>query len=145
MPGILKISEAASLALHAMIFLMNGQTKNRSTKEIAAALQGSESHLSKVLQRLSRAGILDSMRGPRGGFSVSKKGRDATLMEIYEAIEGPFEVGHCVAGSPICGKKKCVLLGGLTDSISRQLRDRLTGTRVRDLGGGDLLDLPSKS
>ena len=143
MPGILKISEAASLALHSMIFLMSGQEESRSTKEIAAALQGSESHLSKVLQRLSRVGILVSTRGPRGGFSVSEKGRDATLMEIYETIEGPFQVGHCIAGTPICGKKNCVLLGGLTDSISRQLRDRLTGIRVRDLAGDELLNLPS--
>ncbi len=143
MPGILKISEAASLALHSVIFLMSGQEENWSTKKIAAALQCSKSHLSKVLQRLSRVGILVSMRGPRGGFSVSKKGRDATLMDIYEAIEGPFQVGHCVAGSPICGKNKCILLEGLTDSISRQLRDRLTGIKVRDLEGNNTLNLTS--
>ncbi len=67
MPGILNISEATSLAIHAMIYIEANSNRKVSTKEIAVEFDASEAHLSKVLQRLVRSGYVKSVRGPKQG------------------------------------------------------------------------------
>ncbi|MBW2147405.1 MAG: Rrf2 family transcriptional regulator [Deltaproteobacteria bacterium] len=129
MSGVLKISEAASLALHAVVHLAANHCRLVSTGEMASMLQVSEAHLSKVLQRLAKQGLVRSIRGPKGGFMLSKTGERVTLLDVYESIDGPLEPSNCLLKTPICGGKKCVL-GGLLDTVHRQVREYLAGTKL---------------
>ena len=132
MSSPLRVSEAASLALHSMVLLAVDEERVLSTPEMATCLDVSEAHLSKVLQRLSREGLVRSVRGPRGGFVVGRAGEEITLLEVYEAIEGPLGPSKCLFGTPICSGEKCIL-GGALESVHRQLRDYLAGTRLSEL------------
>ncbi|MFH1998921.1 MAG: Rrf2 family transcriptional regulator [Planctomycetota bacterium] len=132
MTNLLKISEAASLALHTLVFLAGQGGERFSAKAIASELQGSEFHLSKVLQRLSRAGLVTSIRGPKGGFTISEEGEEAYLLDVFEAIEGPLELKSCIAGIKVCQRETCIL-GGLTDSIHQQFKEYMSKTRVKEL------------
>jgi Rrf2 family protein len=49
-------------------------------------------YLLKILQQLVRARILQSKRGPRGGFSMARPATKITMLEIIEALEGVFDV-----------------------------------------------------
>ena len=69
MPTMLKISEAATLALHTAFFLVTNPDRRLTTREMASTMGASEAHLSKVLQRLVHAGLVESVRGPKGGFA----------------------------------------------------------------------------
>ena len=51
---MLKLTEAALLAMHTMVYLAGNPDRRVSTREIAAEFDASEAHLSKVLQRLAR-------------------------------------------------------------------------------------------
>lgn len=127
-----KISEAASIALHGMTLLAARPNETLSTKEIAAILQVSEAHLSKVLQRLTKANLVKAIRGPKGGFLLSRTGDVITLREVYEAIDGPFTPTNCLLSSPICNGENC-LLGGLLADVDRQVADYLNRTKLSDL------------
>ncbi len=63
MANLLKISEAASLALHTMGYLAANDRRLVTTHQIGEVLRASEAHLAKVLQRLARVGLVDSTRG----------------------------------------------------------------------------------
>jgi len=132
MATVLKVSDAASLAMHTMVLLALKPDRVVSTHEIASCLQVSEAHLSKVLQRLTREGLVKSVRGPRGGFKLGKTHRDLTLLDVYEAIEGRLESSECLLESRSCAGDKCIL-GFLLQSVNRQVRDYLTGTRLSEL------------
>jgi len=132
MPNILKISEAASLALHSTVLLAANPDKLISTREIASMLHVSEAHLSKVLQRLTRTGIVRAIRGPRGGFRLVKAAHDITLLDVYESIEGTLTPSKCLFESPICEGDACIL-GGLLETVDRQVRDYLIKTKLDDL------------
>lgn len=109
MKSIMNISEAYSLALHAMAMVASDGTGAPVTAHgIATRLGVSESHLSKVMQRLVRAGILDSTRGPGGGFTLNRPAAEITLRDIYEGVEGPLKLDDCLIGTQICGGKSCV-------------------------------------
>ena len=140
MPTVLRISDAASLALHAMVTLAEAPDQRVSAKAIAADLSASEAHLSKVLQRLAKAGLVESVRGRGGGFRLARPARRIKLMDVYQAIEGRLPNTQCLMGKRACKRAVCVM-GGLLGTVDMWLRAYLSGTRLSDLanrmGGTD--------
>ena len=132
MSTALRVSEAASLGLHTMGVLAAHTGGPLTTGQVASALGVSQAHLSKVLQRLGRSGLVESVRGPRGGFTLAQPAEDITLLSVYEAIEGPLSLDDCLLGLPRCDNGRCVF-GGLLASVNRQFADYLAKTRVNDL------------
>jgi Rrf2 family protein len=135
MPNPIRISEAASLALHTMTLLAGNTEVSMTTRQIADELNASEAHLAKVMQRLVHAGFVKSVRGPKGGFRLARAPSDVSLIEVYELIEGPISTGCCYFGEPICRNEVCIF-GGLLESIGTQVREHLANTRLSDLIGG---------
>jgi len=127
---MLKISEAASIALHAMIVLAVNQDKLMSVKDIASSLEISGNHLSKVLQRLVKAELVSSVKGNKGGFKLAKNPELINFLEIYEVIDGKYKPSACLLNKPVC-KHKCII-GKLTESINKQVEDFFTGSKLTD-------------
>ena len=76
--------------------------------------------------------MVTSSPGPTGGFQLLREPGQTTLLEIYEAVEGPLGSETCLLGEPICGGGSC-LLGELLHSVHTQVRDRLAETSLADL------------
>ena len=132
MTSIVNISEAASLALHTMVFLAREQKDRFSAREIAAKLSVSEAHLSKVLQRLAKLGYVTSVRGPGGGFTLAPDGYELSLLEIYEAIEGPLGSHDCLMSTSLCMGDNC-LFGDMLVKVNNLTRKYLAETTLKDL------------
>jgi len=130
MSNILRISEAASIALHAMIILTQKQDELVSVKDIASQLEISGNHLSKVLQRLVKAGLVVSIKGSKGGFKLAKNPETINFLEIYEAIDGKFKPSTCLLNKASC-MHQCIM-GGLTNSINKQVEDFFNNTKLTD-------------
>jgi len=131
MATVLRISDAGSLALHTMVLLAERRERPLTTREIASTFKASEAHLAKVLQRLAKAGLVLSAPGPHGGFHLHDGAERTTLLQVYEAIEGPISSTHCLLGVPVCGGKKCVL-GRLICNLNAQVKKHLSTTRLSD-------------
>lgn len=128
----LKISEACSLAMHAMAMLAGDPEHIFSTHQIAGELKGSEAHLSKVMQRLAKSGFVEAVRGPGGGFRLSGDPDKITLLDIYEVVEGPFSLQRCLLSTPICQGERCVL-GGLVEKVNKLVYTQLQKTKISQL------------
>ena len=133
MNNILRMSEAASLAMHTVTILAANPTEVMSTREIASSLRVSEAHLSKVLQRLGKAGLVKSIRGPKGGFVLGQDPDLIRLLDVYELIDGPLGSSTCLLGSPACSDPKCCILGDLLGTIHEQVREYLAGAKLSEL------------
>ena len=130
---ILNISEAASLGIHALAYLSRRHGEAPvTTASIAAAYGVSEAHLSKVFQRLGKAGLVKSVRGPHGGFRLARAPGKITLREVYEALDGPLGRNHCLLGKPKCGLESCVL-GSLLTDVDQRVSAYLTGTTLAEI------------
>lgn len=130
MTSILKISEAASLAFHAMIILAQNNDKLISVKQIASNLEVSANHLSKVLQRLAKAGFIESIKGYNGGFKLSASAKSITLLQIYELFDGKLKDSSCLLSNKKC-QGDC-FLGDLVVSINKQVKERFEKTKLAD-------------
>lgn len=133
MTSVLRISEAASLALHTAVLLAANRGRVVSTVDIASVLGVSEAHLSKVLQRLNHAGLVDSVRGPRGGFVLARDPEQTSLLAVYEAVAGPLGEAECLLERTICGGGSECILGGLLHSVNQEVKGYLARTKIAQL------------
>jgi len=134
MANAFRVSEACTLALHAMVLLAQDEESPHTTREIAETFKVSEAHLSKVLQRLHKAGLVRAVRGPKGGFSLARPAAKISLLDVYETIEGPLKLSRCLFTTPICGADECIM-GDLIQRMNAEVRDYLARTRLSDLHG----------
>jgi Rrf2 family protein len=132
MTKIFRISEAASLGIHTMVLMTSNPTHLFTTSSIASDLAVSEAHLAKVLQRLTKEGFVESVRGPSGGFHLSTNPATTSLMQIYEAIDGPFDNHECLLGTRECRRNSCVF-GSMAKSIGDQVKHYLSETTLAQL------------
>lgn len=128
--SILKISEAATIGLHAMIELAKSQNKLVCVKEIAIKLDVSANHLSKVMQRLNKAGFIESIKGFNGGFKLSVKPEKVSFLDIYEVFDGKLKCSNCLLSTHDCGGK-CIF-GDLVSSVNKQVKERFEKTKLSD-------------
>ncbi len=131
MADLVSMSEATALGLHAAVFLAERQ-KPTPTPHIARALSASEAHVSKVLQRLVRAELLGSRRGPTGGYALAKPSTEVTLLDVYQALEGPMRQGGCLFTMANCSRQACIL-GSLVNDVRQNVFDRFRLTTLSDL------------
>jgi Rrf2 family protein len=106
------------MALHAADY-MAGREGLSSAQEIARGLGVSYNHLTKVLQRLTRAGLVSPARGPRGGFALSPSGRAARAGDYVKAVDGPLKPHGCLMKSKVCRKRECMFGGFLAETNKR--------------------------
>lgn len=127
---MLQISEATAIALHAAVYIAKNDIV--SLKEIANKFNISHNHLSKVLQRMVKAGYLISVKGPAGGFSISEEKKSLTFMEIYETIEGKNNIRSCLfLSNPKKDCSKCIM-GNLINNINKEFLKYMNAHKITD-------------
>ena len=132
MKQVLSITEGGVMGLHAVAILASKEGQWRSTRKMAAALKVSEHHLAKVLQGLQRRGLIESVRGPRGGYMLAKDSNRISLLDIYQATEGEFSGHECLLRKRVCAGKKCIL-GDYLEIVNDQFRDYLAKTKLSEM------------
>ncbi|MDJ0761481.1 MAG: Rrf2 family transcriptional regulator [Myxococcota bacterium] len=130
---VFNISEAANLGIHALTYIANNPNQHPvSTGRVAEAIGASENHLSKVFQRLTKAGLVHSIRGPKGGFVLAHLPKEITILNIYEAIDGALGKGSCLLNQTACDRERCVF-GDLVSQIQHRVDDYFSKTTLADL------------
>lgn len=144
MHGLLNISEALSIALHACAALAEDHGTFQSARKIAQRYGFSTHHFAKVVQQLVRAGLLETERGPAGGARLAREPESITLLEIYMAAGGAPQTNGCLLRTTICAGGACplgkfldeenerlmALLAQMTlTSIMRSLKDGASGNQ----------------
>ncbi len=134
MADLIRMSEATALGLHTMTVVAR-RSEATSTAQIATELSASDAHLSKVLQQLVRAGLLSSRRGPSGGYALAKPPTEVTLLDVYEALEGPLRQDGCLFAEPVCRRTHCIL-GDLVEHVRNEVHNRFESTTLNDVVKG---------
>jgi Rrf2 family protein len=131
MSGVVKFTEASTIAMHAMAILAARAGHHVSVHELGELLPVSENTVAKVMQRLARADLVESVRGPGGGFVLRGDPSKMTLLEVHEAIDGPLHVASCMFSPPQCCGT-CIL-GDALHQANALMHARLSKTRLSEL------------
>lgn len=102
----MQLTRAADYAVRVMIQLAAPTAMGRVLlPSLAQATGAPESFLSKVLQTLARSGLITSQRGQSGGFRITQRGRDASMRDVIEAIDGSICLNICLVHGRSCPRK----------------------------------------
>lgn len=90
--------------------------------------------VSKVLKILSRAGVLDSTRGVKGGYSLARAPEETNVAEMIEALEGPIAFTECIEDTPgVCSQESSCNIRGNWQLINEAVRGALQRISLADL------------
>lgn len=108
------LSNSCKYGIRAVIYLAKHypDKSNVGIKEISGDLELPLPFLAKILQQLAKHKILNSVKGPNGGFSLLKKPESITLFEIVKIIDGEGLFKNCIIHDGSCAevrrnKKTC--------------------------------------
>ncbi|MCG8454032.1 MAG: Rrf2 family transcriptional regulator [Spirochaetales bacterium] len=144
MHSLVNISEGTSLAIHGLGLMAERAPERLNVRQAAAELEASEAHLAKVFGKLQKSGLVESVRGPAGGFTLARKAEDISFFEVYEIFEAPTNPEECPMGRRHCPFGSC-FLGGRLHKVVRGLLDVMTSTSIADLGNSITRPNPSHS
>lgn len=99
-------------------------------KEIAVNIDSPEHFLAKILQDLSRKGIVQSVKGPNGGFFLDAKSRKKPLARIVEAIDGEDVFTGCGLGLEYCSETNPCPLHHEFKKVRNQLTKLMEQTTI---------------
>jgi Rrf2 family protein len=132
-------SKSCEYAIRAMIYIAGQSIKGFrvSLKDIAHEIDSPVAFTAKILQQLSRNGIVQSVKGPTGGFMIdSEHLRRISLGQIVKAIDGERIFKTCGLGLKNCSEKQPCPVHEKFKSVRADLCRMLDTTSIYELALG---------
>jgi len=134
------LSQTAEYALRAIVSLADKPHQSLAGHQLAARTRVPAGYLSKVMQSLARAGLVDAQRGKNGGFTLAFPPDRISILDVINAVDPLRRIRHCPLG--LKGHQQlCPLHRRLDEALEHVERvfaetricDLLTGTPVKPL------------
>jgi FeS assembly SUF system regulator len=102
---MLRLSKKSDYALMAMKHLaIDSGCRHASARSIAQCYGIPPELMAKILQKLARKGLLQSQHGIRGGYELARKPSSISVLDVIQAIDGPFSLTACSATDRRCAQ-----------------------------------------
>ncbi|MEC8703576.1 MAG: Rrf2 family transcriptional regulator [Candidatus Neomarinimicrobiota bacterium] len=130
---MLKITRKVEYALIALRHIQhNASGSVVSAKEIATSYGIPQQLLAKILQQMSRDGLISAVKGPSGGYKISADLNSISLKDFFEKIEGPLGLMDCYFNSDCNQLKSCNILTPI-QRINQNMRDMFSKTSLQEI------------
>lgn len=134
----MKLSTKSTYGLRAMINIaLEPGGMATSIADIARREGISVAYLEQLLNKLRHSGLIASIRGPKGGYVLSRKPGDITLKDIVAVLEGSIYPMHCVAGgnehSGLCKRRNGCVPKLVWMKLAKAISGCLEGITLEDL------------
>lgn len=125
-------SKTCEYAIRAVFYVAHKSSSGKRVgiREIAAGIDSPELYLAKILQDLTRKGLLSSVKGPTGGFYLSEEALKRSVSEIVEAVDGDRLFYGCALGLKQCSSINPCPLHHQFEAIRSQIHQVLKNTTI---------------
>lgn len=131
------ISRTDSYAIRAVLFLaQQGSDRPVRAAVVAGHLALPPNYLSKILNGLARAGVLQSERGPRGGFKLARPPHDVSLADVIEPFDSIARKRGCLLGTGECSEEDPCRIHHLWRRAADPLLEFFRETTISDMMTG---------
>lgn len=131
-------SKTCEYAIKTMIYLKaeHREGKRLGLKDISSHINSPEPFTAKILQQLVRHDLIDSVRGPHGGFSIKDPNAQLSLLHIVTAIDGDGIIRKCVLGLDECSAEHPCAVHDEFVVVRDHLASILANTSVKTVADG---------
>lgn len=130
------ITRDADYAVRALIYMAQDPDQVTTAQELVERLKMPLAFSRRILQILSRKGILRSLKGNRGGFSLKQPAEKIRLFDIMEAFQGKLVAVRCMLGNNLCpNTRTCPLrvrVKKIEQTIFNELQDITIASLIRE-------------
>lgn len=141
----MQLTRGADYAVRIMIHLAGLPENERVLLPTLAGVSGAPaSFLSKVLQALTRAGLISSRRGQQGGFELLPRGREATVLEVVEAIDGTVRLNLCLNHGSHCIRQEWCAAHPIWEKAQSAMIEVLSTSKVAELAKQQIVNISAK-
>jgi Rrf2 family protein len=125
-------SKTCEYAIRAVIFIAQKSEDGRKVgiKEIAGGIDSPEHFIAKILQDLSKRELIQSSKGPNGGFFIDSHSRNHTLADVVKAVDGDKIFTGCGLGLKSCSETKPCPLHNEFKEIRRKMHVTLQSATI---------------
>jgi Rrf2 family nitric oxide-sensitive transcriptional repressor len=134
-------SQTTEYALRAMVWLAQSHPDPQTTQEIAEVAQVPAGYLSKVMQALGRARLVQASRGLHGGFTLAKSPADMTILDVVNAVDPIRRIQECPLKLEAHSVFLCPLHKRLDDAVA-MIEAAFRGTTLAELVGSPAASRP---
>lgn len=128
------ITQTAEYALRAVLYLARqGDEELVSVETVAAEVGIPRNYLSKILHTLAKEGVLESLRGPRGGFKLAIEAERLPLVRVVEPFDHLTERRSCLLGRPECSDESPCAAHHRWKAMADQVTGFFEETTIRHL------------
>jgi len=132
----LQISRKVDYALRALIYLASHDGEPGCTLgDIAVHTAVSRQFLAKIIEELTRRGLVRSRRGPRGGYVLGRRLTELSFYDVIEAMEGPIALNKCAGRRGDCARSPRCGMTSVWQEAQRRLVEVLAKTTLADTEG----------
>ena len=132
--SVFRLSKLADYGIVIMTTLARRSDRQFSAAEIAVESLIPQPTVSKILKMLTRAELLISHRGAKGGYGLSRDGGEITVAEVITAIEGPIALTACIEeGAGACDIEKLCPARANWQRINDAIRGALDGINIEEM------------
>ncbi len=126
------ISQTVEYALRAILTIAQQNGKSCTAKMTSEIARIPTAYLSKLMQGLVRAGLVNSQRGPNGGFVLNHKPHEITILQIVDAVDPLQRIHECPLGIKSHGTTLCPLHRRI-DTALATIEEMFRSTTVAEL------------
>ena len=132
----MKLSTKSRYAARLMVNLAWNYEKGPvQLNEIARREDISEKYLSQIVITLRGAGLIQSVRGARGGYLLGRKPAEISLADIVEVMEGGLSIVNCLVEESRCDRSESCITRYVWDKVSLAVRKTLEEITLEELAG----------
>lgn len=119
------VTREADYGVRCVLYLARKAQEISSVNEIAKAMHIPKSFLAKIVQRLVKAGVVKSVRGISGGFSLAKKPENISILDVVKAIQGNAAINRCAIDKKMCRLSKTCSVHPIWVEIRQMVENKL--------------------
>ena len=134
---MLRIGKLTDYATVILANLASDRARRLNAATLAERTHIAPPTVAKLLKQLHRAGLVNSTRGLRGGYELARPPEEISAAAILDALEGPFALTECSAGSGQCGIEHTCSVGRAWQRMSATIRRSLNEVSLAQLAGLD--------
>ena len=129
------LSNSSKYAIRAVLYLANKASKEKKigSKQIADDLEMPAPFLAKTLQELTKKDIISSIKGPHGGFYLTKENEKNTLFDIINCVDDADKFNQCYLGQLECNDKNPCVVHHLYVPFKEKLMHKLKTKNILEM------------